>query len=104
MKKICIALLVSILSMSQISCSDSDELTPRAVKKAIKNEGVTAETWTLFDEYEHTDIGSGNYVFCYPLSDGSNLLIAGPSLEEAPWTVSISKESGEHTILYTNQE
>lgn len=48
------------------------------------SEKGNALTWSDFADYAHEDIGSGLYVWHYPIDETFSLMIGGPSLEEAP--------------------
>ena len=51
-------------------------------------------TWNDFSRFPHSDIGSGQYVFEYPLVGGSHLYLAGTELESKPDYIYIIDRDG----------
>lgn len=51
-------------------------------------------SWDDFKEYNHDDIGSGLYIYNYPIDDNSVLLIGGKSLDEKPEYIYLEKSGG----------
>lgn len=60
----------------------------------IAVKGKEGITWQDFSRFPHADIGSGQYVFEYPLVEGSRLYLAGSKLESAPESVYIVRKDG----------
>lgn len=74
------------ISLPRLSESDVDSI---AAAKGTEN-----VTWEDFARYPHTDIGSGQYVFEYPLTESARLYLTGSSLQEPPRGIYIIRRDG----------
>ena len=74
------------ISLPRVSESDVDAL--------IAAKGIENLTWEDFARYPHTDIGSGQYVFEYPLTESGRLYLTGSSLQEPPQRIYIIRRDG----------
>ena len=96
---ICIVIVLVVVLCSIIIPKHSRRLSTKTVTKKLSALEDYKSVWSLFEKYEHTDIGSGNYVYEYTLTDGCKFYIAGPSLDEEPLRVYyIDKNNTEHVI------
>lgn len=57
-----------------------------AVQLADKGNALT---WSDFDGYTYTDIGSGQYIHQYIIDPTFSILVSGPSLDEAPQSITL---------------
>ena len=64
------------------------------VNLIIHVKGKENMTWNDFSRFSHNDIGSGQYVFEYPLVGGSHLYLAGSELESKPDYIYIIDRDG----------
>ena len=64
------------------------------VNLIILVKGKENMTWNDFSRFSHNDIGSGQYVFEYPLVGGSHLYLAGSELESKPDYIYIIDRDG----------
>ena len=64
------------------------------VNLIILVKGKENMTWNDFSRFSHNDIGSGQYVFEYPLVGGSNLYLAGSELESKTDYIYIIERDG----------
>lgn len=64
------------------------------VNLIILVKGKENMTWNDFSRFSHNDIGSGQYVFEYPLVGGSHLYLAGSELESKPDYIYIIERDG----------
>ena len=64
------------------------------VNLIILVKGKENMTWNDFSRFSHNDIGSGQYVFEYPLVGGSHLYLAGSVLESKPDYIYIIERDG----------
>ena len=79
--------------LQKVNGESKEKLTLEIVKElAKKGEELT---WTDFEAYEGSDVGSGAYVYCYELDNDLKLMITGASLEEKPMNICLVK--GEDT-------
>lgn len=74
------------ISLPRVSESDVDAL--------IAAKGIENLTWEDFARYPHTDIGSGQFVFEYPLTESGRLYLTGSSLHEPPQRIYIIRRDG----------
>lgn len=76
--------------------SDSSlRLTKEAIYALVSsNRQSPSITWSDFEQYPHKDVGSGNYVYEYLLTDGSKFYLIGNSLSEKPMYVYILNAKG----------
>lgn len=51
-------------------------------------------TWNDFSRFSYIDIGSGQYVFEYPLAGGCHLYLVGSELESRPDSIYIIDRDG----------
>lgn len=101
---ICIVIVLIVVLCSIIIPKHSRRLSTQRVTEKLNSLEDFKSVWSLFEKYEHTDIGSGNYVYEYTLTDGGKFYIVGPSLEEEPWRVYyIDKNNTEH-VIYEHSE
>ncbi|WP_172255547.1 hypothetical protein [Saccharibacillus deserti] len=68
-----------------------DEIREEAAKKT--------PDWDTFNEYTHTDIGSGLYLWEYEVEGGRKLRMGGADLNAAPTQVQLIDAEGEVTDL-----
>lgn len=64
------------------------------VESMVAAKGIENVTWGDFARYPHTDIGSGQYVFEYPLTESARLYVTGSSLKETPQGIYIIRRDG----------
>ena len=64
------------------------------VNLIILVKGKENMTWNDFSRFSHNDIGSGQYVFEYPLVGGCHLYLAGSELESKPDYIYIIERDG----------
>lgn len=98
MKRICILLfvIVSIVIGGYIFTSN---LSQKYVNMLIAIKGIDNVSWQDFERYSHQDIGSGNYVYQYELSNGSYLYLSGPDLASPPIYIYIVNKDGTRVDL-----
>lgn len=64
------------------------------VEAMVAAKGTENITWGDFARYPHTDIGSGQYVFEYPLTESARLYLTGSSLQDPPQGIYIIRRDG----------
>ena len=64
------------------------------VDDLITEKGKENISWEDFEDFSHTDIGSGQYVYEYAMADGSHLYLCGPDLSIPPTTIYIIDADG----------
>lgn len=94
-----IVLVVLIIGVVIISSWQNPLLSREYVNALIESKGVDNISWSDFDKYSHQDIGSGNYIYQYRLSDGADLYLSGADLDSTPTYIYIVDESGKRIDL-----
>lgn len=72
----------------------TSNLSEKYVNLLITIKGIDNISWHDFERYSYQDIGSGNYVYQYELSNGSYLYLSGPELTSPPVYIYIVNEDG----------
>ncbi len=54
-----------------IGLQNSTDLSRNDVDSLISSKGIQSVSWSDFEKYPHKDVGSGNYIYQYELSEGS---------------------------------
>lgn len=79
------------------------QLSRQAIHDLVASKSENSITWSDFEKYPHKEIGSGNFVYEYPLTDGSNLYLSGSSLSKAPMYIYIIDPKGNRENILPNQ-
>ncbi|MCI8291667.1 MAG: hypothetical protein HFJ25_05420 [Clostridia bacterium] len=91
-----IVLMIGVFFIHQSSTS---HLSIDIVNSIIELKGINNVTWEDFKEYTYQDIGSGNYIYQYELSNGFYLYLSGPTLNTPPTYIYIVDRNGNRTDL-----
>lgn len=95
MKKILFMLLAVIITIFISGCSKANanptgQLTLDTIKElSLKGDSLT---WSDFENYKGTEVGSGLYIKQYPVEDGYYILIGGHSIKEAPFYIRLVEQ------------
>lgn len=89
LKKLMVLVLSLALVFALAGCGGKEKLTLLKVQElAEKGEDLT---WSDFEDYEYTDVGSkwGIYVYQFPIDKDYTLAVGGMSLDEKPTSVQL---------------
>lgn len=98
---LCIICLSAFLVFFK-SNSSLPQLTREAINNLVASKGENL-VWSDFEKYTHKDIGSGNYVYEYPLTDGSKLYLSGTSLSGTPMYIYIVSPQGNRENIVSSK-
>ncbi len=79
--------------------STTSPLSIDDVNSIIESKGIDKVTWEDFNRYPHQDIGSGNYIYQYELSNGLCLYLSGPDLNIPPTYIYMIDQYGNRNDL-----
>lgn len=100
MKKIGLICIVIFILVIVIMClQNSMDLSVKEVDALISSKGIDSISWGDFEKYPHKDVGSGNYVYRYELSEGSYLYLSGGDLDTPPMYIYIIEKDGKRVNL-----
>lgn len=104
MKKqlLCVLIMTSIYGLAGCAQEDtirhSGDVLTLDIVTALSEKGE-ALTWSDFEAYESTDVGSGLYILAYDIDETYSLWIGGGSLEKTPMYMRLfTKEERENWI------
>lgn len=102
MKKILFLLLAVILAIFISGCSKANvnqngQLTLAFIKE-LSQKG-DALTWSDFENYNGTEVGSGLYILHYPVEDGYYILIGGGSTKENPFYIRLVEQENPDNFI-----
>lgn len=100
------AFVSQFLDIYENSFIESTPSEAPATKQALTLENVIALsekgdalTWTDFEDYAYTDVGSGLYIHQYVIDETFSLIIGGPSLDEPPWYINLHAGNSEEAVM-----
>jgi len=79
-------------------------LSESDVKSIIDKKGTSEITWEDFVAFQYSDIGSGQYVYEYPLVEGSCLYLTGSDLKVPPESIYIINRYGTKTLIKSDMD
>ena len=83
----------AILLLAAVLCAgcgaQNKQLTLENIRR-LSQKG-DALTWSDFDRYECSDVGSGMIVLRYPIDDEYTLIVGGPSREQPPMYLRLTR-------------
>ena len=83
----------AILLLAAVLCAgcgaQNKQLTLENIRR-LSQKG-DALTWSDFDRYECSDVGSGMIVLRYPIDDEYTLIVGGPSREQPPMYIRLTR-------------
>lgn len=92
-------LLIFVIGVFFIRQSFTSRLSLDTVNAIIESKGIDKVTWEDFKGYAFQDIGSGNYIYKYKLSNSFCLYLIGPDLDIPPTYIYIIDRNGKRIDL-----
>lgn len=89
-----LVIVIGVMVIMVAKEKENKELSLEIVNKIVQSEGVDQIGWTDFEKYDHSDVGSGNYVYQFPLKEGGYFYLSGPSLDKNPVSIFYIDQDG----------
>lgn len=94
-----VILIVLVIGVFFVNRSSTSYLSLDIVNSIIESKGINNVTWEDFKEYKYQDVGSGNYIYQYELSNGFYLCLNGTALDIPPTYIYVIDRNGNRTDL-----